>query len=149
DMLVDQSRYSQMGGRTQVVRYERIGRFLNAVMYKPIGVLRAADQLQMLSVPQMNMEFLCRCPMYQGQSRCAREVPKAREFPHCFLCGSWESIDLADHQINDIIGIALDVYAIQVPEPPRRSMVEPCESLFHDRADELNDKKRIAGRLLV
>ena len=76
-MRVEQSPYSQMSLGARFFRNERIGRFLYAVVHKPIGVLRADDQFQLESFPK------CCFGLLFGRLKNSR---KRRGFRRYFRC---------------------------------------------------------------
>ena len=70
----------------------------------------------------------------------------------CFRA-SWVEAEsrfsFSDHEIHDVIGVALRADAIDVPSPGRRDRVEREQPLFGQRREELDREERIAAGLLV
>ena len=57
--------------------------------------------------------------------------------------------ELADHEVHDVVGVALGVNAIEIPGPALSLMIEGEQPLFGERVKKLNHEERIAGGLLV
>ena len=55
--------------------------------------------------------------------------------------------ELADHEVDDIVGVALGVNAIEIPGPALGLMIEGEQSLVGERVKKLKHEERIAGGL--
>ena len=87
--------------------------------------------------------------MDHGQSRKLCAVAQAREFLQDSLRGNRQAFQLAYHEVDDVVSVALGVNAIQIPGPARGVGIEGEQSLLGQRRQKLNDEERIAACLLV
>src|SRR6202030_3333600 len=76
-------------------------------------------------------------------------VADAGQLSQSSLCLTGQAGQLPDHQLHDIVGVALGANAIEIPGPACRVMVEAEKSLFGERRNELNREEWIAACLLV
>ena len=60
-----------------------------------------------------------------------------------------QAVQLAHHQIHDVVPVPLRVDAIEVPGPSCLLMIEREPTFFGERVKKLNQEERIAGRLLM
>ena len=60
-----------------------------------------------------------------------------------------QTAELTDHKIDDVVGVALRVDAIEIPRPSRLCVIEDQQRLHPRAREKLNGEKRIAGGLLV
>ena len=58
-------------------------------------------------------------------------------------------VQLADHQLDDVVGVALRPDARDVPAPATRAAVERDQPVLVQRGQELDDEERVAAGLLV
>ena len=58
-------------------------------------------------------------------------------------------MQLADHQVDHVVGVALRVNARQIPAPASAGVIERDQSFVDQRRQKLNHEEWIAGRLLV
>ena len=134
----------------QLLRDQRIGGFLNAVVDEPVGAVEALDQFLADGLPQSRVDLLLRSPEDDRQAsrsrRCCRGRPAAAT-PFCVSAG--RRVELADHQVHDIVGVALGVDAVEIPGPARRIMIEGEQPFLGERGQELDGEERIAAGLLV
>ena len=76
-------------------------------------------------------------------------LPRQASCCNAFCVSAGRRVELSDHEVHHVVGVALGVNAIEVPRPAGRAMIEGEQSLFGERVKKLNDEERIAGRLLV
>jgi hypothetical protein len=60
-----------------------------------------------------------------------------------------QAAELADHEVHDIVGVALGVNPLEIPAPTRRVVIEGEQALFSERMKKLNHEEWIAGGLLI
>src|SRR4029450_4318826 len=110
---VCRSPFSQESADTEMPRStlpfgnERICCLLHTVMHEPVRVFSANDQLLSECLPQISMEPLLRRFVNHRESRRVGAVPEVSQRLQCFLGGPWESAQLADHEVDDVIGVTL------------------------------------------
>lgn len=78
-----------------------------------------------------------------------RAVSHAGELLECLLRVCWQAVQLCDHQLHDVIGVAFGVNAIQVPNPPPFTVTEAQQAFFCQRGNELDGEEGIACGLLM
>ena len=76
-------------------------------------------------------------------------LPRQASRCNAFQVFDGQPVQLPDHEVHYIIGVAYGVNAIEVPRPSRIAMVEREQALFSERREELNGEKRIASRLFI
>src|SRR5580693_5702211 len=105
-------------------RNKRIGRFLYAVVCKPIGVLRADDQFGLESFPK------CRISLLFGRLKNRRKhggfgaISNAGKLLEGLLSCNWKPVQLADHEVHNVVGITLGANGVEIPAPSGISMIE-------------------------
>src|SRR6266850_1417614 len=60
-----------------------------------------------------------------------------------------QAVQLADHKIDDIVGVSLGANAVQVPGPSSLTIIECEQTLLDKYRNQLNCEEWIARRLLV
>ena len=60
-----------------------------------------------------------------------------------------EASELADHEVDDVVGVTLGADALEIPGPAGGAMVECEQVLLGKRVEKLNDEERVAARLLA
>ena len=60
-----------------------------------------------------------------------------------------QAAQLSDHQVDDVIGVPFATNAIHVPRPFGLIVVERQQSFIGERVQELDQEKRITGRLMM
>ena len=95
------------------------------------------------------MELRLRGPACHAKCRNLRNVAQAGKKLEGLLGCAGQAVQLADHEVDDIIGVTLGVNACEVPGPLRRTMVKGEQPLFGKRRNKLDGEKRVAPRLLV
>src|SRR5271170_1118688 len=98
----------------RLLRKKGIGRFLYAVVHKPIGLIRADNQLQMESFPQFR--FGLSFGHFKNSRKCCgfSTVSNAGKLLQCSLGRSWKPVELRNHEVQNIVGIALSMNSIQI-----------------------------------
>ena len=99
--------------------------------------------------PERRVHRLLCFPVNQGQGGDLGDVAQAGELFQGFLGGGGEPLQLLDHEIHHVVGVALGADAIDVPLPGWRDGVEREQPLFVQRREELDREERIAAGLLV
>ncbi len=99
------------------------------------------------------MDLLLRHLETDRQHRDPRNVAKTGELPYRLLRFDRQAGQLADHEVDDIVGVTLVVNAIvnaiEIPAPARRGIVKAEQALFGEGVKKLNHEERIAGGLLT
>ena len=67
----------------------------------------------------------------------------------CLLRFDGQTSELANHEVHDIIRVALFANAIEIPGPTRRVMIKAEQSLVRERVKKLNHEEGIPGGLLM
>jgi hypothetical protein len=60
-----------------------------------------------------------------------------------------EAIELADHEIGDVVGMVFGLDATEVVNPSRICVIEDQQRFIRERGQKLNSKKWIAAGLFV
>jgi hypothetical protein len=138
-----------MGFGAYSFRDQGIGCFLDAVVNKPIGTLQTRDEFEADSLPQIRVDLLLRSPTNDGKRLDLGAVSKAGKQLQCFLGAGRQPLELADHEVDDIVREAPGLDAVEIPGPDRLVRVEFKEVLFAERRQKLDCEKRVAQRFLV
>src|SRR6267143_5475280 len=148
-MRREQPAYTKVRLGAQPFRYERIGGLLDTVVNELVRALQVLDQFQTNGVPEIRTDVLVRFPENDRKHLDLGDVAEAGELLQRRLGLDGQAGQLSDHKVHDIVGVTLDVKAIELPAPARRVMIEAEQPLFGERGNELNGETRIATRLLV
>ena len=143
------SPYSKVRLVAQLLRDQRIGGFLNAIVDELVGAFQVLDQLQTNGVPEIRTDFLGRFPEGEGKHPDRGDVPEAGELLHRLLRVERKAVQPSHHQIHDVVPVPLRMDAIEVPGPSSLLMIEREPTFFGERVKKLNQEERIAGRLLM
>ena len=95
------------------------------------------------------MELLLRRSVNGGQRGRLGAIPEAGQSLQCFLGGEREPAQLADHEIDDVIRVALGSDGAEIPAPSGIARLEDDQIVLDELLQELIGEERIAGRLLV
>ena len=87
--------------------------------------------------------------MNEGKRGDLGTVSEAGKLFQRLLSFDGQAVQLSDHEVRDIVGVALGVKAIDLPAPTRRFVIEAEQPLFDECRNELNGEERIATRLVV
>src|SRR5260370_40633427 len=99
--------------------------------------------------PQSRIELSLRNSEDHRKCCALGNVSKTSQLLQCILRLGRQAGELADQKINDVVGVALGVNAVDIPGPARAIMIECEESFLDERRQELNGEKRIAAGLHV
>src|SRR5271156_4032973 len=128
---------------------QRISGLLHPVVNKFVGAIQALDQRLTDSLPQRRVDLPLRSPENDREHRGLSDVSQTGEMLHSLLCYDRRTVQLLDHEVDDIVGITFVVNAIEVPGPVRRAMIEAEQTLFSERIKKLNHEEWVAGGLLM
>src|SRR5262245_55860021 len=94
------------------LRNQRIGGFLNAVMLEVIGALGMENEFGPQRVLQIEAQLFVRRLVDYGQSCEMCAVAQARKLLEDALSANGQSSQLADHEVDNVVCVALLVNAI-------------------------------------
>src|ERR1700722_1468372 len=140
---------AQMRCRTHFFRDQGVRCFLHTIVQESIRIVRAEDKSGPYCFPKMLVKFLDRLLVSHGQHVELGTVSHAGELLQCLLCVYWEAVQLSDHELDDIVGVALGVNTTQVPRPLPFPVVKGEQTLISERRNELNCEERIPSRPLM
>ena len=118
-------------------------------MLERIGILEAEHQPGPNRLPKAVMKIVLRCladRCQQGEHRIGADAGKLAKRR---LGRRRQAVELDHHQIDDVVGVAFGVDAIEVAKPSRFAVVEDQQRFVRERGEKLDGEKRIAGGLLV
>src|SRR6516225_7677559 len=95
------------------------------------------------------MELRLRGSARDAKRRDLRNVAQAGKKLEGLLGFAGQAVQLAHHEVDDIVGVALGVNAREVPRPSRRLMVKGEQPLFGKRSNELDREEWVASSLSV
>ena len=95
------------------------------------------------------MNLLLRRPENDREHRDVGTVAEAGELPQRVLRVGGSARQLADHEVDDVVGVPLGVDALEIPGPARLLVIEGQQPLVGERVKKLDREKRIAAGLLV
>ena len=119
----------QMGRGASVLRDQRIGGFLHPVVDEPVEARQALDQLESDRLPQSRVDLILRGPEHDRERRDVSDIAETGELLQRLLRFVRQAGELADHQVHDVVGVALGVDAIEIPGPAPSLMIEGEQSL--------------------
>ena len=70
------------------------------------------------------MDLFLRNPAHNGERRDVRNVAEASELLQCVLRQSGQTLQLHNHQLRDVVGVALGADAGHIPVPGRDTHIE-------------------------
>ena len=123
-MRQEQSAGPEMRFSARVLGNERIGRLLDTVMLERIGVLRAQHEPGSNSFPEVFVKLFLRCLTNRSKQGERSTGADAGELAKCRLRFTREAIELADHEIGDVVGVVLGLDATEVVNPSRICVIE-------------------------
>ena len=98
---------------------------------------------------EVAVQFLLRVLVDHRQESDVGGVAQTGELPQGVLGVGRQAAQLADHEVDHVVGVSLGVNARQVPGPARRPVIEADQSFLDQRRQKLDREEWIAGRLLV
>ena len=125
-MRREQSPYSKVRLAAQLLRDQLIGGLLNTIVDEPVSACHTLDQLLMAGRPQNSIELPLRNPEDHRKCCALGSVSETSQLLQCILRLSRQAGELSHHKINDVVGVALGVNAVDIPGPARAIMIE-CE----------------------
>src|SRR5260370_37988620 len=138
-----------MGLGAYVFWDQGVGRFLDPVVQESVGLLRAKNEARANRFPKPAMHLLARLLRNHLEQGVLRAVPHARKKLQCVLRFYRQAVQLADHKVDDIVGITLGANAIEVPGPSPFTIIECEQTLLDKYRNQLNGEEWIARRLLM
>src|SRR5580698_6148343 len=140
-MRQEQSAGPKMSFGARVLGNERIGRLLDTVMLERIGVLRAQHEPGSDSFPEAFVKLFLRGLANRSKQGERSTGADAGKLAKCRLRFTREAIELADHEIGDVVGVAFGLDAIEVVNPSRLRVVEDQQRFIRERGQKLNGKE--------
>src|SRR5215468_12103282 len=125
-MCREQSPYSKVCLAAQFLPDQPIGGLLNAIVDEPVSACHTLDQPLMAGRPQSRIELLLRNPEDHRKCCAVGNASETSELLQCILRLGRQAGELPDQKINDVVGVALGVNAVDIPGPARAIMIE-CE----------------------
>ncbi|MNE33708.1 hypothetical protein D3C80_1273940 [compost metagenome] len=122
-LVGQQATDTQVHGSPLIFGDHGIGCFMDAVVNEGTGILLLCHQLQPNSSPQHSLHARHRQVEHQGKGSCMRHVPQARQVLQRLAGGQRQAGKLADHQVDDVVGVALGMDALRIPAPAPGSVV--------------------------
>ncbi len=118
-------------------------------MGKPVDPVQAFNQLLTNGLPQCGLDLLPRGPENDRQHRNLSDGAETGQKLQRPLRFGRQARQLPDHEVHHIVGVALGANALELPRPARDIMIKRQQVLLGERMKKLNDKERVASRLLV
>ncbi len=139
---------AQMNLGPPLRRNARIGRLADAVMAEGVSSLQSMQETRPRRLPERRMNGLFGRSENQIQRGDLGDVAKTGQQSQRLLRRFRQAAQLRSHEVGDVVGEALGANAIDVPPPDGGIRIECDEALVGQHRDELNQKERIARRLL-
>ena len=95
------------------------------------------------------MKFVGRLLVSHRQHVELGAVSHAGELLECLLCLYRQAVQLSDHELHDVVGVAFGVNAIQVPHPAAFTVAEAEQAFLSQSGNELDGEEGIARSLLM
>jgi hypothetical protein len=95
------------------------------------------------------MNLILPCLMNQAQRGRLCIVPETGKLFQNFPCDRRQAVQLAEHEIDNIVCVALGPNALEIPDPGGHPRIEREESFLGQGAEKLDRKEWIAAGLLV
>ncbi len=129
-------------------RDQRIRRLMDAIMHKPVGTVLTLDQLQPHRRRQCGVNVRHRHIKDCGQRVETRDVAQAGQLLQRLAGFLGQPRQFADHQIDDIVGVALAVDQVHIPPPALARRLVCQQLLLGQGVQKLDDEERIASGLV-
>lgn len=97
----------------------------------------------------LRVNGLFRLVLGQGKGREVRNVPAAGKSLQCCLSCCRQTVQSAAQEIDNVVGVALGLDAVEIPGEGAGTMVEREQLLFGEFGDELNREERVAAGLVM
>src|SRR5271166_2001521 len=136
---------AEMGFGASLLGDQRICRLLHPVVSEPVDAWLALNELCSDRFPKGRMDLVLRGPERVRKLRDVGGGAKAGELPQRHLGSLRKADELADHEVDDVVRMALVPDSIEIPGPALNLMIESQQSLVGQRVKELQDEERIAG----
>ena len=148
-MFGEENSDAQVSLGTQLLRDQRVGGFLHAVVQEAVGIVRTEDEARSHGFPEMVVHVLGRALIPNPQHLKLCTVAHAGELLEYFL-GFWrKALQLPDHQFYNIICEAFGTNSEQVPYPTPRAIIECQQAIVRESVNELDCEERVARGLFV
>ena len=141
----------QMHRRPLALGNERIGRLLDAVVQEAVGSAPAGAPARPVPPPRAPRRAPPRCrPWTMASVATAASLPRQASCCSASCVCRRQALELADHQVDHVVGVALGVNACEVPATSAlRHGRSASSALVGQRGEELDGEERIAAGLLV
>ena len=93
-------------------------------MRESVSPFKANHKARLRSVPERRVDRLFRAVADNGERRDVRDVAEAGELLQRFLGRSGQALQLHNHQVRDVVRVALGADACDVPVPDRNTRIE-------------------------
>src|SRR4029077_19892923 len=143
------SPYPKMNIGALYFRNQRVRRFVNAVVSEPVCTLGPEYEAGLLGMLQIAIEFLFAALVDRCEYGSVGAVAETGQMAQRTLSVGRQAMQLADHQVDDIVRVPLRMNASQVPGPVGLALLEREQSFLDQRGKKLNDEEWIAAGLLM
>ena len=142
----EQSPQVQVHRRPLALRDERVRRLLHAIVREAIFVLHLQQQIVL---ERRTQRALRRAPGDAGERVGVHAGAQASSQLEELLRLGRKGVQLAHHQVDDVVRVSLRPDARELPPPAARRPVEEDQSLPVQRGQELDDEERVSARLFA
>ncbi|MCY1220413.1 hypothetical protein D9M72_324240 [compost metagenome] len=128
---------------------QRVCRFVDTVMGERVRALQALHQFLAHCRPENRVDLRRRQVEHGRQGIDLRHVAQAGQLLQGLAGFQRQARELSDHEVDDVVGIALGVDALRLPTPAAGCVVVGQQLFLGQRLEELNDEERVAGGLVL
>src|SRR5262245_66073036 len=97
-----------------LLRDQRIGGLLHAIVDESVGARQALDAFLAAGRPQRRVDLLLRSPENDRKCRDRGDVAETRQLLQRQLRVGWQAGQLPDHKVYDVLGVSLRVNAVEI-----------------------------------
>src|SRR5687767_4912818 len=116
-------------------------------MGEAVGPIVAEDEFLTQRLPEVGFDLLRRGLVDHAERFKTGGVAEAGEVLQRSARSRWKSRQLAHHQVDDVVRVALGERELAVPGPVARRMVEREQVLFRQGMEELDREERVTRGL--
>ena len=135
----------QVQRRSFLVRDQGIGRLLHAIVRKSIRLVDSQNQVLLQRGPQHRLGI---APQHDGHRLNVDLGAKVGGQRQRLLGLAWQGAELAQHEIDDVVGVTLRADARNVPRPATGVVVEDDQLLPIQRRQEVDSEEGVAAGFL-
>src|SRR6202042_2105488 len=135
----------KMGGRALVLGDRGIGGLLDPVGDELVRARQALDQFSAECILKRRVDLGLR-GLEHGRKRCdVSDRAEASQLLQRLLRFGRQAGEFSDHEVHDIVGVALGVNALKVPFPALRVGIEGEQALVGEGVEKLNREEWITA----